>query len=165
MSNYRRQESMPLNHNTIIDNYRMRCRIGRRGMVQGKALTAVCALGLVIYTGAAGAAGRGHAAGSHPGGHGVSGHYGGLRHGGWHGGVLRRGGGWRWSGYNRYYYGGDYVVVPGVDDWTIPPTPQLPPPPPPLVPPTLELTCHHSQQIVAVPSEGGGIRQITIIRC
>lgn len=146
-------------------NHRMTGRRARRAMVQTKILTAVCALGLVIYAGAAGAAGRGHAGGWHRGGHGVSGHYNGLRHGGRHGGFFRRGRGWRWGGYPGYYYGGDYLVLPGVDEWTFPPTPQLPPPPPPLVPPTFELTCHHSRQTVTVPAEGGGSRQITVNRC
>lgn len=129
-------------------------------MAQKKTLTAVCALALAICMGTAGAAGRSLVNGPHDGGHGFRGHYGGLRHGDWRSGAFRR------RGYHRYYYGGDYVVVPGFDEWTpFPPTPQLPPPPPPLVPPTLELTCHHSQQKVMVPSETGGTRQIAITRC
>jgi len=31
--------------------------------------------------------------------------------------------------------------------------------------PSRTLSCHHSQQIVTVPSEQGGTRQITITRC
>jgi hypothetical protein len=39
------------------------------------------------------------------------------------------------------------------------------PPMTPLIAPVFGLTCHHSQQIVTVPSEDGGERKITITRC
>ena len=35
----------------------------------------------------------------------------------------------------------------------------------PVVPPSFALSCHHSVETVTVPSEEGGIREITIRRC
>lgn len=118
-------------------------------MLHFKFLTVACVLALVINASAAKAAGHGGS--------------------GWHGGGSRSASArHRFGGPDRYHgggqYGGGYLdnpiyyVEPVVDASSSQPLG-------PAMPPSLSLNCHHSQEIVDVPSEDGGERQITITRC
>jgi hypothetical protein len=57
------------------------------------------------------------------------------------------------------YYGYDSDTYGDINGTTYPETDGFVPEPPPAP------VCHRSQEIVTVPSEGGGTRQIKIIRC
>jgi hypothetical protein len=113
-------------------------------MLRLNSLIAPCVLALVMNGGAVEAAGYG---------------------GGWHGASWHRD--TNYGRYNGGYYGGygpGYVAIPGLPTESVSMV-AAPKPPDPLVPPSLALSCHHSQETIAVPVESGGERKITITRC
>ena len=134
-------------------------------MLRLNCLRAACVLALAINVGAAEATGHGVG-----GRHGVGGWHGiGGRHGihGFHG--IR---GWHGSGNRGRYYGGGYYGGYGVAYYDTPNYSNEPvdsvsllQPLGPVIPATFALSCRHNQEIVTVPSENGGDRQIKITRC
>jgi hypothetical protein len=94
-------------------------------------------------------------------GHGGRGGHGGA---GWHGSVGWHGSGHRGRYYAGGYYGGGYYDTP---NYYIEPVADVSTSQPlsPVIPPSFDLGCHHSQEIITVPSEDGGNRQIKITRC
>jgi hypothetical protein len=60
---------------------------------------------------------------------------------------------WPWYGYD------DAPSYPYDDSYSTDSTPQVVAPEPP------RPTCQHSEQTVTVPSENGGTREVTILRC
>jgi hypothetical protein len=62
------------------------------------------------------------------------------------------------AGYPGYYYWPTYSTQPVAEDaGYVPADPIIPPPP--------ALSCERNREVVTVPSEAGGTRQITVTRC
>jgi hypothetical protein len=101
----------------------------------------------------------------------AAGHGGGMAVGGWHSGAWHSGG-WHGGGYRGHHFGGGYYGANG-DPYYDTPNYHIESigdvstshPLGPVMPPSFDLGCRRSQEIVAVPSEDGGDRQIKIIRC